>query len=125
MRVMLPVVLTNGNEGRSKSWYRPARQRQEFERLLQLQGLGRSPLDYPVQVTVCRVLGHGERLWDSSSVLRGNYKELEDALVACGWFHDDGPRWIRATWGIQDGTRRDQGPAVELRIRSVGRRSGE
>ena len=70
----------------------------------------------PVTVTVTRILGKGERLWDSSSILRGNYKEIEDALVAIGWFVDDSTEYIHTTDGRQDDTRRNKGPAIELEI---------
>jgi hypothetical protein len=49
-------------------------------------------------------------------VLRGNYKEIEDALVACGWFVDDSMQYIAITIGKQDETRRKEGPAIELEI---------
>jgi hypothetical protein len=48
--------------------------------------------------------------------LRGNYKEIEDALVACGWFTDDSTDHIALTVGKQDATRRKEGSAIELEI---------
>ena len=45
-----------------------------------------------------------------------NYKELEDALVAIGWFHDDSPKWITETRFYQDASRRDQGSSIEIQI---------
>lgn len=114
--VILPIKLTNGNEGRQKSWYKPARVRQQFESLLLAMHRRRVPHPCKVSVVVTRILGPGEQAWDSSSILRGNYKELEDALVATGWFVDDSPRWIVETLGRQDSSRRDIGPAVELSI---------
>ena len=65
---------------------------------------------------ITRILGKGQRLWDSSSIGRGNWKEIEDALVAIGWFHDDGPKWITETRFFQDAGQRQNGPAVRVRI---------
>ena len=94
MTIDLPFQLTNGNDGRGSKWFNSAKARKAYESQLRLLGLTRKPFAGPVSVTVERVLGKGERLWDSSSVGRGSYKELEDALVACGFFVDDGPKWI-------------------------------
>jgi hypothetical protein len=112
----LPFVLTNGNDGRGSKWFRSAAVRDRIEGQLRLLGLVRSPWPYRVRCRVVRVLGKGERLWDDSSVLRGNWKEIEDALVACGWFNDDGPKWISAVDGRQDDTRRHEGPKIELTV---------
>ena len=115
-RLVLPIELTNGNEGRTKHFGASASRRKNYEQLIALSCGRRSPISEPVTVTVNRILGRGQRLWDSSSILRGNYKELEDALVACGFFHDDGPSWILSTIGTQDDSRRSEGPSVEISI---------
>ena len=111
-RVLLPIELTNGNDGRGHAWQRSASRRKKYERIL--APLRRTPFEEPVVVRVTRVLGKGQRLWDSSSVGRGNYKEIEDTLVALGWFHDDGPAWIKQTIFAQDDSRRGEGPGVEI-----------
>lgn len=116
LKEILPFDLTNGNEGRSKSWYKPAAVRKKFERNLILYGFRRKPFEKKVIVKVTRILGKGQRLWDSSSVLRGSYKELEDALVAVGWFHDDSPKFIENTFSYQDDSRRSEGPAIEIEV---------
>jgi hypothetical protein len=116
MKIILPIKLTNGNTGRGTAWYMSASFRKKVEKKLRGLGLARSPFQMPVKVTVTRILGKGERMWDSSSVLRGNWKEIEDALVAIGWFVDDSTEYIHTTDGRQDDTRRDKGPAVELEI---------
>lgn len=77
---------------------------------------GRKPYDVPVRVTVVRILGRLEKPWDSSSGLRGNYKEIEDALVEAGLFHNDSPAWIVETRFFQDDTQREKGPCVELLV---------
>ena len=74
LKEILHFDLTNGNEGRSKSWYKSAAVRKQFERNLILYGFRRKPFEKKVIVKVTRILGKGQRLWDSSSVLRGSYK---------------------------------------------------
>lgn len=113
---ILPFELTNGNDGRGSKWFSSAKLRKEFEKNLRLLGYERKPFATPVLVAVTRILGQGQRLWDSSSIGRGNYKELEDALVVIGWFHDDSPKWITETRFYQDASRRDQGSAIEIQI---------
>lgn len=73
-----------------------------------------------MDVVVTRILGPRQQLMDSTSLGRGNYKELEDALVACGWFTDDGPEFIRHTLFKQDATRRDIGPATMVEVYEAG-----
>jgi hypothetical protein len=116
MKIILPIKLSNSNSGRGNHWGASASFRKKVEKKLRGLGLARSPFTMPVTVTVTRILGKGERLWDSSSILRGNYKEIEDALVAIGWFVDDSTEYIHTTDGRQDDTRRNKGPAIELEI---------
>lgn len=97
LSVELPIELTNGNDGRGSKWFRSATVRDKIERDLRKLGLVRKPFDCPVIVRVTRMLGRNQRLWDSSSVGRGNWKEIEDALVVLGWFVDDGPTYIVET----------------------------
>ncbi len=112
--VILPFALTNSNDGQGHAWYRTKDARRRFERDLVVLGHRRQPFDFPVCIEVTRVLGKGQRLWDISSVGRGNWKQLEDALVACGWFHDDGPAWISHIGFSQDASNRKVGPAVRI-----------
>ena len=112
----LPVDLTNNNDGRKKSWYKSASDRKRFEKLLRKMGLVREPFSVPVVVHVTRVLGKRQRLWDQSSGLAGNYKELEDSATACGWWFDDSPKYIREVRFFQDATRRSDGPCVFIEV---------
>ena len=117
----LPFKLTNGNDGRGSKWFSSAKLRKQFESELRKRGLARGePYPFPVKVTVTRILGPGERFWDSSSIGRGSYKEIEDALVACGWFVDDSPRYITNTDFRQDGCRRKGDVRLEVRIEQDG-----
>lgn len=114
--VTIPIELTNGNDGRGSKWFNSAKVRKQVEATLRTLGLVRTPFDVPVRVTVIRILGKGQRLWDHSSTGRGNWKEIEDAMVVCGWFHDDGPKWIRSVGFFQDDSQRSVGPAVRVVI---------
>lgn len=119
--VILPLELTNGNTGRGHRFEKSNRLRQEIEMILRAGGFTRTPFEFPVVVYVTRILGKGDRLWDSSSIGRGSWKETEDSLVALGWFHDDGPKWIHETRFFQDATKREIGPAIHVQIRKSDR----
>lgn len=110
----LPVELTNSNDGQQKAWQRTHAIRRKFRK--QLAGLNRQPFDVPTVVEVTRILGPRQRLWDYSSGFRGNYKQLEDTLVELGWWHDDSAKWIHGCVFRQDKSRRERGPAVQLKI---------
>jgi hypothetical protein len=97
LSVELPIELSNGNAGRGSKWFSSAKLRDKIERDLRCLGMTRKPFDVPVIVRVTRICGRGQRLWDSSSCGRGNWKEIEDSLVILGWFHDDGPKYITET----------------------------
>jgi hypothetical protein len=114
--ISLPFELTNSNDGQGKHWGQSAKARRQFESDLRKMGLVFTPFDCKVSVRVVRVLGKRQRLWDSSSRGRGNYKQLEDSMVACGWFHDDSPKYIIDTIFQEDDTRREGRPSIELHI---------
>ena len=114
---ILPVELTNGNDGRGGRWFKSSTRRKALERDLRFLGQSRKPFQCLVDVQITRILGKGQRLWDADSIGRGSAKELIDALVALGWFHDDGPTHIRHCDYRQDATRREIGPAVKVVVR--------
>ena len=113
--VELPYELTNKNHGRGYSWHASAAERKRLDLLFRALG-ARSPYDVPVVLVLTRVLGRGQRLFDSDSLLRGNSKEIIDAMVAHGWFHDDSPKWIRLTLANQDVPNRATGPKTQIQI---------
>lgn len=121
---ILPVELKNRNAGRGHHWSNSHKERQNFETVLRVKGFARTPYLYPVRLTITRILGEGQAKWDADSVGRGNAKELIDALVALGWFTDDGPRYITIVDYRQDECRRTQGPAVEVTIEADGKPFG-
>lgn len=113
---LLPVQLTNDNAGRTQSHRKTHRRRVTVSEHLKQSGRVREPFRGHTGVVVIRVLGSGEKLWDSSSVLRGNWKEIEDALVELGWWEDDDSRFISWTVGLQDASQRDSGPATWVKV---------
>ena len=113
---LLPLELTNENDGRQKSWQAAKKRRDEFERDLSLLGLARKPFGHPVRIEITRILGKGQHFWDFDSIGRGNAKELVDALVAIGWFHDASPKWITQCDYRQDAGHRKHGPAIRIRV---------
>lgn len=114
--VTLPIELENRNDGRGHSFWRTAKERSNFETALRRDFGTVSPLDFPVWLRITRILwGARQRFWDQDSILRGNAKELIDAMVACGWFHDDSRKWIRLVVGDQKKNKQD-GPATVIEI---------
>ena len=118
--IQIPFEMTNGNDGRGSKWFSSAKLRKQFEADLRKLRMVRSPFLFPVDVHVVRVLGKNQRLWDTASIGRGNYKEIEDALVACGWFFDDSPKFITMTTFDQDPCRKSSGPFIEITIAQSG-----
>lgn len=114
---ILPIELTNRNDGRGYSWHRTAAEKKRIQKAL--ANMPREPFSVPVRITVTRILGKGQRLWDYDSGLRGNWKEIQDTLVNLGWFHDDSPKWIKGIVFEQDDTNKANGPAIELKIRTA------
>jgi hypothetical protein len=92
----IPIVLTNGNDGRGNKWFSSSRRRKQIVNLLFARGYARpAPFDSAVDLKITRILGTRQKLWDADSWQRGNLKELIDALVELKWFYDDGPKYIR------------------------------
>jgi hypothetical protein len=113
-KITLPIELTNNNAGRTQHFGRSASQRRKYERIIRAEFGQQRPFDVPVQIVVIRVLGKKQRVWDYSSVLRGNWKEIEDAIVACGFLHDDGPDYVKLVIGVQETLERERGPCVDV-----------
>ena len=116
LSAILPIVLTNGNDGQQKNWQSTANARKHFQAMFRMWGIKRFPFDFPTRVIWTRILGPHERAWDYTSILRGNAKQIEDALVDMGWWHDDGPEYITQAIGAQIVDRRQDGPALKIDI---------
>lgn len=118
---ILPIELTNSNNGRTHHFGKSASNRRKYTKLLLQLGHRRKPFECQVDIVVTRILGTNQQLWDQSSVFRGNWKEIEDTLVEIGWVHDDDPTWVRLLIGTQDPTRRELGPAIQIDVYEAGR----
>lgn len=116
LTAVVPLDLTNSNDGQGHAWYRTAALRKAIAVQLDKQGLRREPYDFPVRLVVTRILGPRQKQWDADSILRGSYKQLQDELVCQGWFHDDSTKYITAVDGRQDGSQRENGPAVKIEV---------
>lgn len=117
---LLPIAITNDNDGRTKHYGLSKARRIRYERQLRSLGHARQPFGQQTDVVVTHILGPGQKKLDSSSILRGNYKEIEDALVWLGWWHDDSPPYIRFVLPDQDATQRDIGPAIRIDVYAAG-----
>jgi hypothetical protein len=100
--IKIELPLRNGNSGQGRAWYATHAERQKFEQYIVAAGKKKKvPYMFPVALHVIRCYGKRQRVWDADSVLRGNWKQLQDALVACGWFQDDNPSHIMQVVGSQ------------------------
>ena len=93
--INLPINLENDNNGQGHGWSRTSKRRNQIESEIRAAGHVRAPFEFKVRLVVMRVLGKRQKLWDDDSVLRGSAKQLIDSLVACGWFVDDKPKWLK------------------------------
>lgn len=129
--IKVSAKLKNANNGQSKHWSGSHKERKLFQEVLASAEVvtkdGVEPLSGWLKsrhwdagdkagLVVWRVLGKRERLWDSDSVLRGNYKQLQDSLVEVGVFEDDNPDYIEWVLGLQDKERRHEGSGIEIDI---------
>jgi hypothetical protein len=112
----LPIELTNNNTGRTQHFGRSASQRKKYERIIRAEFGQQNACWCKVDIVVVRVLRSKQRLWDASSILRGNWKEIEDALVACGFLDDDGPEYVGRVLGVQDAQTRLTGDGGFTRV---------
>ena len=61
-----------------------------------------------------RVLGPKERLYDTDNLV-GGAKQLIDAMVSCGWFVDDSPKFLVVNC-FQDEDFRGVGPFIRAKL---------
>ena len=111
---ILPVELTNRNDGQGHHWSRT--QRDKIALRIALAPFKREPFPFRVDVTLTRILGKGQRLFDPDSIGRGNAKQIIDTLTDLGWWLDDNARHIRHFDYRQDDTQRVNGPAVLIEV---------
>jgi hypothetical protein len=123
--------LKNGNTGRTKHFSQAIKEKKGWANALKKADvvtetglafplpafiedvLNGQPVQQEVGLVVKRVLGKRQRYWDADSALRGA-KELVDAVVDTGLLVDDNMKHVAWCLGLQDDSRKEQGPFVEL-----------
>ena len=137
--IHMPMKLKNNNQGQGHHWSGSHKERRTASEavdtarfsyhmtcgtLVNLRLLDwlteRHVCNGKLGIVVWRVLGPRERLWDADSVLRGNYKQIQDALIEAGLAEDDSPKYIDWVLGRQDKERRGEGPCVEIELYDLG-----
>ncbi len=116
IELVMPVRLTNANNGQTKHYRPTAKFRKDCGAWCKVWFPGKRPFDHPVRLVVTRILAKGQQLWDEDSIGRGNAKQLIDSMVACGIFHDDQRKWITNVDYRQDANQRLDYPRVSVRI---------
>ena len=124
--------LKNNNTGRSAHWSSAHKEKQSWLRALDgadvMTATGESldlntfrtyvlndkPLAQIVGLAVRRVLGPRQRFFDADSILRGNVKEGVDSFVTAGILSDDNIKHVAWCVGLQDDTRKSEGPFTEF-----------
>ena len=89
--IVLPIELANRNDGQGHSLWRTVSDKKRF--IQTLSAYKRIPFPIPTFVVATRILGVRQQLWDYDSGFRGSWKQLQDAMVDSGWWHDDGPEY--------------------------------
>ena len=138
--IYLPMKLKNNNQGQGHHWSGSHKERRTASEAVANATFGYTMTDHTkishklsewlsgpnhtsggkLGLVVWRVLGPRERLWDADSVLRGNYKQIQDALIEAGLAEDDSPKYIEWVLGRQDKERRDEGSCVEIELYDLG-----
>ena len=137
--IEIPMKLKNNNQGQGRHWsgshkerriaseavanalvrYFPCVESESAVRLSEWLSERQIDCDQKLGLVVWRILGKRERLWDADSVLRGNYKQIQDALIEAGLAEDDSPKYIEWVLGRQDDTIRDLGPKVLVEVYTI------
>ena len=124
--------LKNNNVGRSAHWSSAHKSKREWANALKTADvvtetgvhftlpefhndvLLNAHVQQRVGIIVKRVLGKGQRFWDADSILRGNLKEGLDSIVDAGLLLDASTKPVAWCLGIQDDSRRNEGPFTEF-----------
>lgn len=102
-QITIDIELTNGNSGQQKAWYESHKQRRRIEDILVAEHRKRNcPYMTKVALNIVRLYSGRQRAWDADSILRGNSKQLIDAMVSAGWFLDDSTKYISQVVGSQE-----------------------
>ncbi len=131
LTIGINAELKNNNNGQTKHWSTAHRDKKTMFKALQngfilYPGDGNiglpkfqremmlEPFTQIVDVTVKRILGKGQRLFDPDSITRGNCKQLIDAICDAGILKDDSSRHIGRVLGLQCDQQRERGPYIEI-----------
>ena len=137
--IELPMKLKNNNQGQGRHWSGSHKERAEasqavaearvwtpateesrtWQSLSEWTRERHLGVNEKLGLVVWRILGKRERLWDADSVLRGNYKQIQDALIEAGLAEDDSPKYIEWVLGRQDDSIREQGSKVLIEVYRV------
>jgi hypothetical protein len=137
--IEIPMKLKNNNQGQGRHWSGSHKERLEASQAVAEARVWQPATkesrtwkslpewtrklhfgkDEKLGLVVWRILGKRERLWDADSVLRGNYKQIQDALIEAGLAEDDSPKYIEWVLGRQDDSIREQGPKVLVEVYRV------
>lgn len=130
--ITIDKELKNGNTGRTKHFSQAIKEKKQWVQALSVADvetetgivlplpafiediLNGQPIAQKVGIAVRRVLGKRQRQWDADSILRGNFKECLDSVVGTGLLSDDNTKHVAWCVGLQDDTRKSEGPFVEL-----------
>ena len=119
--IEVKIDMSNRNAGTGGAWYKSANVKKAMDiavleamQLIPDKYKDELPLPLKVNLVVTRIVGKGQRFFDPDSVLRGDAKQLIDAIVTCGILRDDSYRNIDYVLGRQDSTRRKEGPMVTV-----------
>ncbi len=115
LKALLPIRLESKNISRRRHWAANHKKKQEFIKVLKALGVTARymPPTHKQHLTITRVLGKREKLWDTANGLGGSCVELLDSMVYCGFFVDDSDKYLTVEFK-QDDTRRHEGPATEI-----------
>ena len=93
--LVLPIALLSKNARDKMHWRQRLGLRRDYEGIIGIRYPNREgpPLGKQ-RVTVTRVKGERERDWDTQNIGAGSAVELLDALKRCGYFADDGPKFV-------------------------------
>ena len=116
MILVVRLKLKSLNDLKGRHWARRHQEKNDAAWALKEAGARRTtPPEHRQLVTLTRVLGPRERVWDFENLTGGTAKAIFDALTDLGYWRDDSPRWIDRAYE-QDALQRQNGPAVEIRI---------
>lgn len=131
LTIGINAELKNNNNGQTKHWSTSHREKKVMINALQNaiilhpENCSLSFLDFrkeimvgsfnqKVDLTIKRILGKGQRFFDPDSILRGNCKQLVDALTSEKILKDDSSKHIGRVLGLQCANQRTRGPSIEV-----------